>query len=133
VLAIDIDDDGQLDLATADAVDDTATVVFGDGSGTFTGDITAYAGAEPRSVAATDIDNDGATDLALAVYGAGAASVLLRDAGTDGFVWRPAQLVAIPIQPDAIAAADFNEDGLGDLALASAAAGGGVVTLTSDP
>jgi hypothetical protein len=133
VVLVDLDGDGQLDLATADGDDDTATVVFGDGSGSFAADVTAYVGAEPRTLVAGDIDNDEAVDLALALHGANAASVLLRDPDAPGFAWRAAQVVATPLQPDDLAFADFNEDGLGDLVLASATAGGGVVVHTSDP
>jgi hypothetical protein len=133
IVLVDLDGDRVLDLATADAEDDTSTVVLGDGNGGFAAPLTLPVGAEPRAIASGDVDNDGTIDLALAAHGANAAAVLLRDGSVDGVAFLPAQFVPTVVAPDDVAFGDFNEDGLGDLVLASAVAGGGAVVHTSDP
>jgi hypothetical protein len=133
VVVVDIDGDGHVDVATADASDDTASIAFGDGEGGFGVDLTLPVGLEPRAIASGDIDNDGTVDLAIASHGASVLSVLLRDAAAETIAFQPAKLVNTVLAPDDVAFADFNEDGLGDLVVASAVQGGGVVVHVSDP
>ena len=133
VALVDLDGDGDLDVATADAEDDTASVAFGDGEGGLGVDLTLPVGLGPRAITSGDLDNDGTVDLALASNGASVVTVLLRDPAVDGVAFLPAILVNTVLAPDDVAFADFNEDGLGDLVVASAVQSGGVVAHVSDP
>lgn len=83
---------------------------------------TFIAGARPEDVAAADFNGDGSMDLAVAdygVFGAGGVHVFLNT-GTGAM--RPGVDLAVQ-NPGAILAADFNRDGLMDLAVSSQSTG----------
>jgi hypothetical protein len=133
VVAVDLDGDGALDLATANAESDSASFALGDGEGVFGGIVGLPVGAGPRAIASGDIDNDGTVDLAMASHGASVLSILLQDSAAETLAFLPVGLVNTVLSPDDLAFGDFNEDGLGDLVVASAVANGGVVAHVSDP
>ena len=129
VAVTDLDGDGLDDLATADGAGDSASVAFGGAAGI--GNAAIYvAGPQPRAVATGDIDNDGRADLVVSLQSANAVAIFLQG---DGGAFLSAQWVATPPGPGALAIADFNGDGLGDVAVGSAAGQGGVSLLLSDP
>ncbi len=66
--AVDINADGHLDVLTADYDDDTVSIRFGDGKGSFSARTTIVMGGTvgldgPVSVAAADLNGDGASDV----------------------------------------------------------------------
>ena len=78
LLAADLDGDGHLDLATSNQ-DGSATVLWGNGDGTFSTpasyDVKGHlALGTAQWVAAADLNGDGALDLVLSVIGASGAS-----------------------------------------------------------
>lgn len=75
----DINDDGELDIVTANMVSDNVSVLIGDGAGGFTASTILTGGVQPYSVALGDIDGDGAIDIVVANRGSVDASLLLGD------------------------------------------------------
>ena len=64
----DVDNDGDLDLATATSVGTTASVRLNNGQGVFSGTQEVGVGFNPESVVLGDVDNDGDLDLLTANY-----------------------------------------------------------------
>ncbi|WP_041257381.1 FG-GAP-like repeat-containing protein [Fibrella aestuarina] len=112
----DVNNDGNLDLLTANILANTVTVRLGDGTGRFTGTTDIAVGAGPSDVQVGDINNDGKLDF-LAVNSFGnSVSVRLGD-GTGQF--RLTQEVSVGVAPQSIALADFNNDGALDFVTAN--------------
>ena len=114
VLAADFNNDTVLDLAVANYVDSTVSVLLGDGNGAFPApSVNTSTGANPQSLAVGDFNGDGNMDLATAT--AGDVSVLLGD-GHGAF---PAasniDFSGLGSSPSSMAVGDFNGDGLLDL------------------
>lgn len=120
---------GQAELVAASSDDGTVAIATGIDGG-FAGVQVLAAGPQPRALAIDDVDNDGRDDVVVSLAGANAVAVLLQ---IDDGVFAAAQAVATITAPGAIASADFNGDGLVDLAVASAADAGGVAIALSDP
>lgn len=82
IVAGDFNNDGKLDLATANYGDGTVTLLLGNGDGTFTqASGSPYAvGKTPTAIAAADFNGDGKLDLATAnvLDGTGTVSILLQ-------------------------------------------------------
>lgn len=118
VTAGDFDNDGKLDLATANFNSNNVSILLGDGTGIFMPKppVELGTGSFPRSVAVGDFNCDGNLDLAAANFGKDTVSILLGD-GTGSFMPRPS--VNTGSQPAAVVVGDFNCDGMLDLAVAN--------------
>jgi hypothetical protein len=114
----DFNGDGKLDVATANAKDETVSVLFGKGNGTFGARTDYPAGSGPRALVAGDWNGDGAMDLAGANENAGTVALWLNRGS--GKLARQADL-AVGAAPVALATADFDLDHHADLAVASSA------------
>jgi FG-GAP-like repeat len=66
IVAGDFNDDGHLDLATANSQDNTISVLLGNGDGTFQPQVTYPTGLGPAGIVAGDFNGDGKLDLATA-------------------------------------------------------------------
>jgi len=78
VFSADLDNDGDLDLATANYGAANASVLFNNGNGTFAAAVDYGAGANPQSVFAADLNGDDYNDLAVANRRGDSVSILLN-------------------------------------------------------
>lgn len=129
VLAADFNGDGHLDLAVTDQGNNSVSIFLGNGDGTFQNRVDYPVGNSPVWVADADFNADGILDLAVANNGQPTAtlagnsvSILLGQAnpantsvGSGAFGTQVAY--AAGTAPTSIAVADYNVDGIPDLAV----------------
>lgn len=114
----DFNGDGKLDLAVNGATNGTpsgAVILLGNGDGTFT-QKAAISGGDFVTVA--DFNGDGKLDLAVCDSATNTVTILLGD-GTGNFAAASSSPMTVGLQPEAIVAGDFNNDGKLDLAVAN--------------
>ncbi|HXU21081.1 MAG TPA: FG-GAP-like repeat-containing protein, partial [Verrucomicrobiae bacterium] len=125
--ATDLNDDGHADIVVADRGHNTISVFLGNGDGTFRNRTDYPTGAGPVSVAFGDFNGDGAEDIAAAnlsgnsvtVYYNQISSTTSSPLGT--FAAGAMRDFAAGNGPTAIAVADYNTDGLADIAVSDTA------------
>ena len=115
----DFNNDGVLDLVVANGKDDTVSILLGNGDGTFTAGAPVPVAGFPFFTAVADFNGDGLADVAVTSADDNTVTILLGNgdgtfhqaAGSPipGFDYNPAQVIA----------ADFNGDGIPDLAVAN--------------
>lgn len=120
VAAADFDGDGVIDLVTANQANYLfpnayASVLLGNGDGTFLTSVPSQIGPFPFGAVAGDFNGDGKVDLASVNQGGNNVSVLLNDDAWFGAVTTTA---GPPTSPH-LAVGDFNGDGTPDLVEAS--------------
>ncbi|MEP6652137.1 MAG: VCBS repeat-containing protein [Myxococcales bacterium] len=127
----DLSGDGKADLAVASSLG-SVVVLTNSGTGTFADSVTYSVGIRPSAVAVGDLNGDGKLDIAVAnagrELGTGDVAVLLN-AGGGNFV---AANYMAGSNPAAIAIADLNGDGKGDLAVANRDSGASVLLNAGD-
>ncbi|MBO0910906.1 MAG: VCBS repeat-containing protein [Acidobacteria bacterium] len=128
IVAGDFNGDGVLDIAVTDSAQNDVAILLGLGSGSEGFDFAAVVpvGNQPQSIATGDFNDDGNLDLAIANSRDGTVTLLF---GADDGTFQPAPRSPYTAGPAplAIRAADFNDDGKLDLAVANF--GGGVTVL----
>lgn len=111
-LALDLNGDGHLDLASASNDDHHLSVFLGRGGARFAPVLKTPCGNGGLSLAAGDFDRDGAVDLAMANFHSSDICVLLGD-GAGAF--RLGAVLAAGRTTHAVAAADLTQDEILDL------------------
>jgi len=120
----DMDGDGKLDLATANQLDNTVSVLLNTGTGTGTTSFATHAdfatGNQPYCVAISDMDGDGKPDLEVTNFNSNSVSVLLNTGTTTGTVSFGAHAdFATGTKPISIATGDMDGDGKTDIVVAN--------------
>jgi len=116
VVVGDFNGDGIADVAVAQNVDNTVTILLGNGSGGFapaTGPPIPV-GTNPQALAVGDFNGDGIADLAVANFGSNNVSILL---GHGDGTFTPGPVITVGTNPIFVAVGDFNGDGIADLAV----------------
>ncbi len=116
VVALDLNSDGNPDLAVANFVDSTVSVLLNKGDGTFAAKVDYPTGTGAGAIAALDIDGDGKPDLVVANSVDDTVSVLFND-GDGTFPLGKRVDYPTGATPTGVAIADLNEDGKPDIAV----------------
>lgn len=117
IVRADFNNDGNTDLAVANAGANTVSILFGAGDGTFTIGPTLATGNQPSALAVADLNGDGKLDLAIGNFVDSSVTIFLGD-GKGNF--SPAPALVNTVNPISIAAGDFNADGIEDLIVVNA-------------
>ncbi len=119
VVAADVNEDGLMDLISANYGANTLTVLTNNGSGGFGSNATYAVGSQPQSIAAADINGDGHVDLIGANFFANTLTVLTNN-GSGGFAL--ASTLDVGKGPSSVTVADVNGNGGVDLISANQSA-----------
>lgn len=114
VVAADFDGDDLPDLATANFMGNSVSLLRGNGDGIFGEPVRIMAGDGPVSIVADDFNSDGQADIAVANRRGNTATILLGN-GRGGFTESSYE---IGTRAGFIAAGDLTNDGAVDLAIA---------------
>lgn len=111
----DFNQDGATDIITTNIGNNTLSLLFGNGDGTFRDQVTLPTCREPRSLAVHDYNRDGLKDIAVACAGSNQVSILFgHEAGTFG----TGPSYSMHRTPVSIAGGDANGDTFADLLVA---------------
>ncbi len=129
IVVADFNGDGYNDAAIANSGSNNVTILLSthDGSGNLTGFTPSASspiavGSQPSFIESTDFNQDGIPDLAVANAGDATVSILLGN-GFGAFNPGPGGPTPVGANPLGISIADFNNDGVADLAVVSEGAG----------
>jgi hypothetical protein len=117
VALADFNGDRVLDVATANLLGDTVSVLVGRGDGTFEAPSLVRVAGGPIDVVAAELTGDGNIDLAVALNEDNAVAVLRGDGNASFQVLQ--QRAPVGVSPSALIAADFDRDSRSDVAVAS--------------
>jgi VCBS repeat protein/IPT/TIG domain-containing protein/FG-GAP repeat protein len=123
IVAGEFNGDGKLDLALVNDLQDDVAILLGAGDGNFTHatpfEYVSGAGLKPTAVAAADVNRDGKIDLVVAnsLTGNDAGSVVSIFSGNGNGTFASPVHYALGGAPASVGIADFNGDGISDLAV----------------
>jgi hypothetical protein len=116
----DLNNDGNLDLVTANTGANNISILLGKGDGSFGAATKFSVGSGPYSIASGDFNGDKNTDLAVANQYSDNVSILL---GTGGGSFGAATNLNVGSSPSSVVVGDFDGDGKSDLATANTGSG----------
>lgn len=119
VIAADFNNDGKLDLATADFTSADVSILLGNGDGTFQKAQKFTTTYSPSALAVGDFNHDGNLDLAVTEYGFNTPGVLAIYLGQGNGTFKAGATYQVGSLPYDVTVADFNGDGILDLATAN--------------
>lgn len=130
----DLNGDGHLDIATANAIGNSVSILFGKGDGTFRDAVSYGTVSQPRSLAVAQLDGSKGPDI-IVPSGNDASVAILRNLGDGTFDTltrmstgsKPAQNQSYE---DTVTVADFNRDGHPDIGITRYVDGSLVVFLS---
>ena len=116
----DVNQDGSLDIITANRDDNTLSVLLNLGDGTFGTALPLAVGQQPRAVACADLSADGVPDIAVVALDAeiGPAVQVLQNtigASAGGVFFDPPVAFSVDADPNFVVTADLDQDGAFDL------------------
>jgi len=114
----DFNRDGKLDQLTYDSANNSVTVLFGNGDGTFFAGPAIPVGTNPDAIAVGDFNNDDILDFAVANYDNSNVYIFLGKG--DGTFSAPTA-ISVGKSPNYISVGEFNSDGNADLVVSSSA------------
>ena len=114
LLTTDMDLDGELDLISTNAKDNTLTLLYGKGNGSFNSGLTINVALEPTMTAVGDFNRDGVPDIAVNARGEEMFLVFL---GKGNRKFRKPLRTRTGKVPLSIVLGDYNEDGNLDIAV----------------
>lgn len=121
----DFNSDGNQDLAIANQTTNNISILLGKGDGTFveatSSPISSGVGKGPVAIAAGDLNGDAKPDLAVVNQTDNSVSVLLNNGDAD-FTAATGSPLQTAASPTGVAIADFNQDGLADIAVTNGGA-----------
>jgi len=139
----DLDGDGFPDISTSDSSDNTISILINRQDGTFAPRITLNVGQNPTSVDVVDLNLDGRLELVVVAddpFLGPAIQVLENQTGAavgESISFGNPVAFGVGADPNFVANADFNTDGLSDLVTINldenAPDGGSVTVLLNDP
>ena len=123
IATADFNTDGSADLIVANTLTNTVTLLFGDGHGNFTAQPDIDTGTFPVAVAVADFNGDSHPDFAVANRNDGTVSVFINTGTTGNAVFATQDVFTVGGGPDALIAADVNNDSHPDLVSANSSDG----------
>ena len=115
VTTADFNQDGLTDLIVTNIGNDSLSILFGNGDGSFKEPKQLHVSVEPRALALSDYNGDGRTDIAVACAGSDQVVLFL---GLAGGRFSEGQRYPVQRTPISIAAGDVNGDQKPDLVVA---------------
>jgi len=123
VITADFNHDGRADLAITDQQSGSLTILLGNGDGSFEAAASPAVTSYAQALASGDFNGDGIPDLIVGCSNFGLVFVLLGN-GDGTFTAGPA-FPSTTIEPAALSIADFDEDGIADVAILDNSSSGG--------
>ena len=126
IVAADFNSDGKLDLAVGNQDSHNVSILLGDGHGAFAPPVNYNAGGPVYSLALGDYNHDGILDIAVVDGGTKNAGVFIGGGSGglgDGTFSPEVRYMLSGPGPAGIQAADFNHDGILDLAVTNVSTG----------
>jgi hypothetical protein len=130
VVTADFNKDRNMDLAVVNSLDNTVSILLGNGNGTFQPQVTYATGPNPADIAIGDFNRDGNLDLSVANFGHYAGNTVSVLLGTGTGTFKSKTDFRTDGGTQSVIAVDVNRDGILDLVTAN---GCGHATVCGNP